>query len=176
MWEERDQEGAGKDAGPTAECNKSEWRNSAELCLSPLSPLSRRHFLSPQGAMYNVMAASQHLAVTPRRALLATAAAAGVPWLLLGGQGALIVCATALVTALAAIYYAEAILGGVVGDYMGATVQITEILIYLALSARWGALAPGAAGAGDAWRHIGVLLAAVVVPVAWTRQIVDFAC
>jgi hypothetical protein len=48
---------------------------------------------------------------------------------------------------------------------------ITEIAVYLALSADWAALA-----AEDGWRPILVLLAALVVPVVWGRRIVDFSC
>lgn len=53
----------------------------------------------------------------------------------------------------------------------GATIQVAEIAIYLALSANWAALA---APAG--WQPLAVLAAAMVVPLLYTRQIVDFAC
>lgn len=65
------------------------------------------------------MAANQHL-VTWQRLLFGSAVALGVPYLALGAHGALIVAATVLFVAAAAIYYAKAILGGVVGDYLGA--------------------------------------------------------
>lgn len=51
--------------------------------------------------------------------------------------------------------------------------QVAEIAIYLALSADWAALARGDP---PGWRALATLAAALVVPVCWSRQIVDFEC
>ncbi|GBF88539.1 adenosylcobinamide-GDP ribazoletransferase [Raphidocelis subcapitata] len=120
-----------------------------------------------KSGMYNWMARSQRLITIPRM-LFGTACALAVPAALLGAHGTLVVSATVLAVTAAAIYYSNAILGGVVGDYIGATIQATEIAVYLALGADWGAVARGG------WRPLATLFGAVLVPVAWTRRIVDF--
>jgi hypothetical protein len=51
----------------------------------------------------------------------------------------------------------------------GATIQVTEIAIYLGLGANWAAL-----GQYEGWGPLATLAAAVVVPVVWSRQIVEF--
>ena len=53
----------------------------------------------------------------------------------------------------------------------GATICVVEIAVYLALGARWEALA-----APGGWRPIATLSAAMLVPVVWCRRIVDFEC
>jgi hypothetical protein len=50
----------------------------------------------------------------------------------------------------------------------GATIQATEIAVYLALGADWAAVGRGG------WRPLATLFAAMLVPVAWSRRIVDF--
>lgn len=130
-----------------------------------------------KGAMYNVMARSQKL-VTRARLLAGTAVSVAVPYALLGARGAALVCGTVAAVTAAAMWYGTSIIGGVVGDFIGATIQVAEIAVYLALAADWGALfgAEGRAPGGDAWRHLGVLAAVAFVPICWSRQIVDFAC
>lgn len=64
------------------------------------------------------MARSQRLITIPRM-LFGTACALAVPALLLGAHGTLVVTATVLSVTAAAMYYSNAILGGVVGDYIG---------------------------------------------------------
>jgi cobalamin synthase len=118
--------------------------------------------------MYNWMARSQAL-ITWRRLLVGTLGAALVPYCLLGLHATLVVWAATLSVTAASIYYAQAILGGVVGDYIGATVQIAELSVYLALTADWGAL-----WQPEGWRPVVGLMAAVLPVVAWCRQIVDF--
>jgi len=51
----------------------------------------------------------------------------------------------------------------------GATVQITELAIYLALCADWSAL-----GSEAGWRPVVMLLAAVLPVAVWCRKIVEF--
>lgn len=65
------------------------------------------------------MARSQAL-VTWRRLLVATLQALGAAYYVAGAHAALVAAAVALVISAASIYYAKAILGGVVGDYIGA--------------------------------------------------------
>ena len=81
-------------------------------------PLSRLHPTPPHPSQYNVMARSQAL-VTWQRLLVGTAVSVAVPAYLLGTHGAMVVWATVLVVTAAAIYYCQAIIQGVVGDYIG---------------------------------------------------------
>jgi hypothetical protein len=184
--------------------------------------------------MYNWMARSQRL-ITWRRLALGTVTAVAAPAYVLGAHAALVIWATTLVVTAASIYYCKAIIGGVVGDYIGvrggtggaaacsgaaeqhqgcgpvaarlarmrceeipphphstrgaararrrprpgaapqlppppgATISVTEIAIYLALGANWGALREF-----DGWAPLATLAAAMVVPVVWSRRIVDF--
>lgn len=75
----------------------------------------RVNALAPQ---YNVMARSQKL-VTWQRLLVGTAVSLAVPYYVLGSHATLVVVATVLVVTASAIYYCQAIIQGVVGDYVG---------------------------------------------------------
>jgi cobalamin synthase len=118
--------------------------------------------------MYNVMARSQAL-VTPLRCLVGTLTSAGVAAAVLGPQAAAAAGAAAVAVSVAAVYYCRAIINGVVGDYIGATICVVEVAVYLVLGADWAALsAPGG------WRPLATLAAAMLVPVVWGRRIVEF--
>lgn len=119
--------------------------------------------------LYNWFAQSQRLLTAPRL-LFSTGTFVLVPLLVLGPAKAAIVCATVLLVTVSAGYYATAIIGGVVGDYLGATIQVCETLIYLALLADWSVLSMGSA----AWRPLLVLFATATLPIMYSRRIVDF--
>ena len=68
-------------------------------------------------------AQSQRLLTLPRL-LLSTGTALLIPVAVLGLHKAVIVWGTVLLVTVAAGYYATAIIGGVVGDYLGATIQV----------------------------------------------------
>lgn len=68
-------------------------------------------------------AQSQRLLTAPRL-VFSTGTALLIPLAVLGPHQALIVYATVLVVTVSAGYYATAIIGGVVGDYLGATIQV----------------------------------------------------
>jgi hypothetical protein len=57
--------------------------------------------------------------------------------------------------------------GGVVGDYLGATIQVAELNCYLVLAADWAAAAAG-------WRPLAALAAVAVAPILYSRRIVEF--
>lgn len=57
------------------------------------------------------------------------------------------------------------------GDFLGATIQVAELAVYLALAADWAPLATGGAAA---WRPLALLAAAVAAPVLYSRRIVDW--
>jgi hypothetical protein len=57
----------------------------------------------------------------------------------------------------------------VVGDYLGATIQVTELCIYLALLADWQA-------ALVQWQPLGMLGVMAALPIIYSRQIVNFEC
>ena len=66
-------------------------------------------------------------------------------------------------------FYGWCILRGVVGDYMGATIAVTEVAIYLALAANWEVLSTWEAKQG-----LLTLAAVVAIPIIYSRKIVDF--
>jgi adenosylcobinamide-GDP ribazoletransferase len=109
--------------------------------------------------LYNWFAQSQRL-LTPGRVAFGTATAVLAPLALLGAHEALLLCATVLAVAVAAAYYADFVLGGVVGDYLGATIQVAELAVYLALLAERPA----------DLRPLASLVAAAAVPVVLARR------
>lgn len=58
-----------------------------------------------------------------------------VPLAVLGLHKAAIVWATVLLVTIASAYYGTAIIGGVVGDYLGATIQVPQSLLRVAPNA-----------------------------------------
>jgi adenosylcobinamide-GDP ribazoletransferase len=76
-----------------------------------------------KAGLYNWFAASRRL-LTPPRLLISTAVAAVLPLVLLGPvRGAGVLVAVVAVTACAG-WYGTLVLGGVVGDFLGATIQV----------------------------------------------------
>jgi cobalamin synthase len=73
--------------------------------------------------LYNWFAQSRALLTLPRL-LLGTVTAFAAPVLLLGAARGALVAATTLAVTLSSGYYGNAIIGGVVGDYLGATIQV----------------------------------------------------
>lgn len=69
-------------------------------------------------------AQSQRLLTLPRL-LFSTGTAMLIPLAVLGLHKAAIVWATVVLVTIASGYYATAIIGGVVGDYLGATIQVS---------------------------------------------------
>lgn len=69
-------------------------------------------------------AQSQRLLTLPRL-LFSTGTAVLIPLALLGLHKAAIVWVTVVLVTVAAGYYGTAIIGGVVGDYLGATIQVS---------------------------------------------------
>lgn len=110
-------------------------------------------------------AQSQRL-LTPPRLAFGTLSTAAVVAVALPPAQALAVGATVLCMTVAAAYYGNAVLGGVVGDYCGATIAATELAIYLVLAADWAAVAAR-------WQPLAVLAAAAVVPVVYCRRIIQ---
>lgn len=100
--------------------------------------------------------------------LLSTLTAVLMPLALLAPGQALLVCATVALVTAAAGAYGQAVIGGVVGDFLGATIYVAELAVYLVLLADWGALADGG------WRLLVLLAGVVALPVAYCRRIVDF--
>jgi cobalamin synthase len=68
-------------------------------------------------------AQSQRLLTVPRL-LFSTGTAVLVPLAVLDLQQAAVVWVTVLLVTLASAYYGNAIIGGIVGDYLGATIQV----------------------------------------------------
>ncbi|PNH03985.1 Cobalamin synthase [Tetrabaena socialis] len=116
--------------------------------------------------MYNWMAQSTRL-LTARRLLLSTALAAALPLAALGAARAGAVWLVTAATAAAAGAYGNAVLGGVIGDFMGATIQVAEVLSVLC--ADWSRLDSLAAGS-----PLLVLAGVAALPVIYCRRVVDW--
>ena len=95
------------------------------------------HCLIPtqaKGEFYNWFADSRRL-LGPWRVLGAIASAAIIAFGLLPVDAALRVLAATAVGTIVAGAYGKSILGGVMGDFLGATICVLELSIYLALAA-----------------------------------------
>ncbi len=121
---------------------------------------SKRH-------LYNWFAQSQRL-LTPPRLLLATASTILVPLWLLPQDKALLVLGTVLLTTVMAGQYGTYVIGGVVGDFLGATIQVTEVAVYLVLTADLGA-------AEQNWTPFAILAACAALPILNSRPIIDYS-
>lgn len=73
--------------------------------------------------------------------------------------------ATVLAITAASAYYSNLVLGGVVGDYCGATIMIAELAVYLVLAADWQT-------AAVRWQPLALLAAAAAVPILYTRRVI----
>jgi hypothetical protein len=62
-------------------------------------------------------------------------------------------------------YYGTAVIGGVVGDYLGATIAVSEVAIYLVIAADWQAVAVQ-------WQPLALLAAVAALPVIYTRRVI----
>lgn len=109
-------------------------------------------------------AQSQRL-LTPPRLAFGTLSTIAVVALALPPAQALAVGAIVVAMTIASAYYGHAVLGGVVGDYLGATIAATELAIYLVLTADWAVVAVR-------WQPLAVLAAAAAVPIIYTRRII----
>ncbi len=109
-------------------------------------------------------AASRRL-LTPPRLAFATASTAALLLAVLPAAQATAVAVTVLLAALLSGYYGNLVIGGVVGDYLGATIAVTELVIYLVLAADWPA-------AAARWHPLAVLAAAAAVPVLYARRVI----
>lgn len=118
--------------------------------------------------LYNWFAQSQRL-LTPPRLILGTVTAVVVPWVTLGLTQALWIYATVVVVTLLAGYYANAVLGGVVGDYLGATIQIAELGCYMVLTGKWSGLE---VMDEKVWKPLVTLAAVAAIPIIYCRRII----
>lgn len=92
-----------------------------------------------KAGIYNWFAESGRL-LTNWRVAAATAVAVAVPGVLYGGvlsREALLIDAVVAVATVISGFYGNMMIGGVIGDYLGATVIVTELAILLALGADW---------------------------------------
>jgi len=118
--------------------------------------------------LYNHFADSKLLLTLPRM-LLGTVVAVAVPFYLLSNVQAVAVCLTVGLVTVASAMYGNAILGGVMGDYLGATISVAELLVYAVLCAEWSKL--------DSWeacKPLLVLAGVAALPIMYSRRIVDF--
>lgn len=104
--------------------------------------------------------------LTPPRLLLGTLSTAAVLAAALPPAQAATAAAVVLAVTLASGYYGTLVLGGVVGDYLGATIAVAELAVYLALAADWPA-------AAVRWQPLAVLAAAAALPVMYTRRVIS---
>jgi hypothetical protein len=95
--------------------------------------------------LYNWFAQSQRLLTAPRL-LFSTCTALLVPLAVLGLAKAVVVWATVLCVTVAAGLYSTAIIGGVVGDFLGATIQVRHSRFAVPMLAPCREAHAGAAG------------------------------
>jgi adenosylcobinamide-GDP ribazoletransferase len=94
-----------------------------------------------KAGLYNWFSESGRL-LTNWRVAMATLVSVGVPAVLYGGVAApecLLIYAVVVTATLIAGWYGNLMIGGVIGDFLGATVIVTEVAIFLALGADWEA-------------------------------------
>jgi predicted secreted Zn-dependent protease len=118
--------------------------------------------------MYNWFAQCQRL-LTPARLALATAFTTAVAFTCADAFTAAALLALCCAAAAVAWQYSHQIIGGVVGDFLGATIAVVEILVYMALAVDW----ERAAESGAAGKCV-VLGAVATLPVMYSRRIVDY--
>ncbi|CAM9551545.1 unnamed protein product [Chrysoparadoxa australica] len=85
-----------------------------------------------KGDLYNWMAQSQRL-VGPWRTAASSVSAAVISLCVLGGRLGFSAIALTICASFAAGCYGNAIIGGVMGDFLGATICITEVCVYMLL-------------------------------------------
>jgi adenosylcobinamide-GDP ribazoletransferase len=114
--------------------------------------------------LYNWFAQSKTL-LRPLRLLFGTVTSVSIPLLTIGLQKSILLYATVLTITLLSSYYSNLVLGGVVGDYLGATIQIAELACYLVLTARWERVV-------EEWQAFAVLVVVAALPVIYCRRII----
>jgi hypothetical protein len=82
-------------------------------------------------------------------------------------QEAYIIFTVVILTTIASAYYGNAIIGGVIGDYLGATIQVAEILCYMALTAKFDL---------EKLPRLAMALGVAALPILYSRNIVSFDC
>lgn len=121
---------------------------------------------SAKRGLYNWFADSQKLLTIPRL-FVGTLVSIAVPLLLLSLEQALQVYLVVVIVTCASSYYGNLIIGGVIGDYLGATIQICELLVYLLLSADMKA-------AQSNPTPLLVLVGMALLPILTSRPLIDF--
>ncbi len=119
-----------------------------------------------KGEMYNWFADSQKLLTIPRL-LLGTAVAVAVPWFLLPAEQAWLVYLAVVSVTVGSGYYGNLIIGGVIGDYLGATIQACELVVYLVLTADLAKVS------ADPYPLL-VLAGMALLPILTSRPLIDF--
>ena len=114
--------------------------------------------------LYNWFAQSKTL-LTPPRLLLGTVSAVAIPLLTVGLYRSILLYGTVLVVTVLSGYYGNLVLGGLVGDYLGATIQVAELACYLVLTARWERVAVE-------WSVFVQLAVVAAVPILYCRRII----
>jgi hypothetical protein len=149
------------------------WRTSVQLGSVPLhghctanAPRSRPPdaFCPALPRPARRFAASRRLLTVPRLAF-ATASTGAVLVATLPPAQAAASAACVLAITVASGYYGTAVIGGVVGDYLGATIAISEVAVYLVIAADWQA-------AAAQWQPLALLAAVAALPVIYTRRVI----
>lgn len=120
--------------------------------------------------MYNWFAQSQRLFSKPRLLFGTALTVAICAWAVGAAWCAALMLMASAVAALAAAY-GHCVIRGVVGDFLGATIMVCELAVYMAMSARWEALTTGGM---QAWRPLLQCALVSLGPLLYARRIVDF--
>ena len=117
--------------------------------------------------LYNWFSDSKLLLTIPRL-LFGTICAVAIPLLVMNEkEEAYLIYVVVVVTTIASAYYGNAIIGGVIGDYLGATIQVAEILCYMALTATFDS---------EKLPRLATAIGVAALPILYSRHIVSFDC
>ena len=103
----------------------------------------------------------------PYRVVFSLLTAFGVSFLLYGLYTALVLSLILLFAVVAAGSYGTRVIGGGMGDFLGATICLTELAVYLALQIKWEGLEERLTAGGLGWAATAAI---ALAPVLYERQ------
>jgi adenosylcobinamide-GDP ribazoletransferase len=119
--------------------------------------------------LYNWFAQSQKLLTIPRL-ILGTLITVCIAVGALGPDLALVLFFTTIVMTISAGYYANYVLGGVVGDYLGATICVTETILYMVMLVDW----KGVLETPERWQALVSVAVVAALPIIYSRRVIHY--
>lgn len=119
--------------------------------------------------LYNWFAQSQKLLTLPR-IFLGTLITASIAVVAVGLDTALLLFLTTIIMTISAGYYADYVLGGIVGDFLGATICVTEAVLYMVMMVDW----KGVVETEERWQALMRLVIVAALPVIYSRRVIHY--